>query len=227
MKARKSGFTLVELLVAIVIVSILSLLAFFGVRSAKERASAAVDANDMRNIWVGVQSFTADNNGKLPTTMSGISPTYRRSAVTLSTVLAPYLGFEDATDGQFMPVFAAASWQSATNNPTGPSLLVHQEIYVGKGKKWTGNPMRPSPSQFSFGYPGSRAPRTMAAVMGAMSYPADALMLSEIDRKHPEFKVSKPSWLADVPENLAHGSYRLGLYWDGHVGKLDEDLKPK
>ena len=51
--------------------------------------------------------------------------------------------------------------------------------------------------------------------------------VSEVDKLHPEFKASQPSWLPEVPEGMAHGTYRLGPYWDGHVGQLDVNLKAK
>ena len=222
---RQRGFTLVEMMIVVVIIATLLALGFVGLRTLKDKASAAVDANDMRSIGVTLASYVADHNYRLPTTMSGISPTYRKDAVSLSTVLAPYLGYENPEDGTFIPEFAAASWQKATKAEGAPSLLVHQFAYTGPGK-WTGNPMRPDPYTTTFGYPGAsgREPKTWSGVMSSMTSSASSLVLSEIDKEHPEFKVSKPSWLSLVPEGMAHGNYRLGLYWDGHVGKLDIDL---
>lgn len=216
-----------ELLVVMVIIGVLAVLIFQGMKMAKEKATATVDAGDMRSIFTGMINYCSDNNDRLPTTYSGISPTYKKDGISLSTALAPYLGHGNAQDGDFMPVWAAASWQSTTGDTSAPSLLVHQDMYTGS-EVWTGNPMRPNPSIKTFGYPGAsgQAPKNLAYVLAASGSPANALMLSEIDKEHPEFKVSKPSWLSGIPEGMAHGTFRLGLYWDGRVGKLDKDLKP-
>lgn len=222
-RSRRRGFTLVEMMIVVVIIAVLIAFGFVGIRTLKEKASAAADANDLRAVHVALFGYVSDNNDMLPITMSGISPTYRTGVQTLNTLLAPYLGYHNPKDGDFFPEFAAASWQKATKTASGPSLIVHQYAYTGEGR-WEGNPMRPDPYTTTFGYPGTRPPKSLAGVMSSMTSPAASLVLSEIDRLHPEFKVSKPGWLEEVPEGLAHGSYRLGLFWDGHVGKLDKDL---
>lgn len=221
------GFTLVELLVTITIIITLAALSFMGVTRAKNSASGAVDANDMRAIGVSIQMFAADKGGLLPTTRSGVSPRYVNDTGSLLYSIAPYLGRETPQLGEFYPELAAASWQKATvGKNSAPAMLIHQNAFTGAGKFMGTNPMRPTPSTSTFGYPGGAAPKSISAVMGMIN-PATCLMMTEVDKLHPEFKVSEPSWLSEVPEGMAHGTYRLGLYWDGHVGQLDVNLKAK
>ncbi len=53
-------------------------------------------------------------------------------------------------------------------------------------------------------------------------------MLTENDTLHPNYRGgSAPGWMDKLPERVAHGDYRLGLYWNGHVEKLDIDLNRK
>lgn len=218
------GFTLTELLVVIAIIAVLASLAFMATRKIRDSASAAVDASDLRTIGASVMLYASDNN-ILPTTSGGVGPEFNSSSNSLSGALAPYLGYEDLPDGTFMPEFAAASWQNEKAGDNGPSLLVMHRVYSGNGTP--SSLSRPDPCFLPFGYPFGDAKRdgmTLEGAISTMGDPSNRLMLTEIDRLHPNFKSSTPSWLDTVPEKMAHGSYRLGLYWDGHVSRLDVDL---
>ena len=221
------GFTMVEMLVSISIIVVLATIGFLSMRKAKEAAGAAVDATEMRTITSAVVMFAGDNNDLLPTTSGGISPSYRKGARDLKMELYPYFGYENPQDGDFMPEFAAASWQSVTSatDGFGPSLLIIDRVYTGQGKP--SNPNKPDPYIQPFGYPygnGKRAPMSLSATMAKMTDASNSLMLIEIDQLVPG--LGKPGWISSVPEKMAHGTYRLGLYWDGHVGRLNVALEP-
>ena len=223
---RRNGFTLVELMVVITIIAVLVALSFAGYRRLKRNASAMVDANDMRTIYGGIHMYTEDNNGFLPVTWAGVSPVYNPSAQNLTTALAPYLGVDDPKNGHFFKEMASENFQKETNDESGPSLLVLHRVYSGKGR--VENPGRPSPSFQPFGYPNPyRAPMRLSAAISKMGNPAMRLMITENDKAQPGYENSTPGWFDKLPEGMAHGSYRLGLYWDGHVGKLDINLQPK
>jgi hypothetical protein len=181
----------------------------------------------MRQIGSAVMMFASDHNDLLPVTSGGVSPSYRAKARDLKNELYPYFGYVDPEEGTFMKEFAAANWQSATatSDGFGPSLLMIDKVYTGTGKPST--PRSPDPYIQPFGYPygnGKRAPMNLSAAMSQMTDASASLMLIEIDQQVPG--LGKPGWISSVPENLAHGTYRLGLYWDGHVGRLNVDLEP-
>lgn len=228
---RRRAFTLVELLVTIAIVIVLSALAFIGLRVAKAHATAAIDANDMRSISSALVMYCSDNDDQLPVTWAGVGPKYRRNGQSLLTALAPYFGPDDPEEGTFYDEFAAASWQGQTRDETGPSLLVMHNVYSGDRADF--NPAKPSPSFKPFGYPkfNGRERRegiTFNSAIAQMFDPAQCLMLTENDTLLPNYRGgSIPGWMHKLPERMAHGDYRLGLYWDGHVGKLDIDLNRK
>lgn len=60
------GFTLIELIIVVVIVAVLAALVFAGGRKAIGRANAAQCASNLRQIGIGMQLYSIDNNGRLP-----------------------------------------------------------------------------------------------------------------------------------------------------------------
>lgn len=46
--------------------------------------------------------------------------------------------------------------------------------------------------------------------------------ITEVDQLHPEI----PNPNLKTPVGLAHGTYRLGIYFDGRVGRFDVDNNP-
>jgi prepilin-type N-terminal cleavage/methylation domain-containing protein/prepilin-type processing-associated H-X9-DG protein len=63
---KRTGFTLVELLVVIVIVAVLCTLAFLGTMKTREKARGVACASNLRQIGVAMIAYAADNNGQLP-----------------------------------------------------------------------------------------------------------------------------------------------------------------
>lgn len=223
---RKNAFTLVEMLVSISIIVVLATIGFLSMKKAKESASAAVDAGEMRQISAAVMLYTSDNNDILPVTSGGVGPLYNERGKSLSMRCAPYLGYTDMEDGHFMKEFASANWQSARKGEgNGPAMLAMHRVYTGKGKPK--NIKNPDPYCLPFGYPNwngrQRDGMQLSAALAKMGDPANRLMLIEIDLLIPNF--GNPGWKDTVPEGMAHGTYRLGLFWDGHVGRLNVNLE--
>ena len=63
---KQCGFTLVELLVVIAIIGILAALTLSALSKAQNSASKVTDINNLRQIMVAVQTFSADNEDVLP-----------------------------------------------------------------------------------------------------------------------------------------------------------------
>ena len=59
------GFTLVEMLVVITVITSLGSLSFVGIRNAREKARTVVEINAARNLIVAYLGHAAENNGKL------------------------------------------------------------------------------------------------------------------------------------------------------------------
>jgi prepilin-type N-terminal cleavage/methylation domain-containing protein/prepilin-type processing-associated H-X9-DG protein len=224
--SRRNGFTLTELMVVIVIIVVLAALSFSGYKRLKSNASAMVDTNDMRTIYTALNMYVADNNGFLPVSYSGVGPDYNPKGKSLTTALAPYLGVENPKEGHYFSEMASENFQKERNGDNGPSLLIMQRVYTGRGKDE--NPSRPSPNITPFGYPSPyRAPMKWSAAISQMGSPPMRLMITENDKDHPNYVGSTPGWFDGLADGMAHGNYRLGLFWDGHVERLNQDLTPK
>lgn len=63
---KKSGFTLVEVLVVLAIIAVLAGILFPVFSSAREGARRTVCASNLRQIGLGMQMYAQDHNGKLP-----------------------------------------------------------------------------------------------------------------------------------------------------------------
>lgn len=64
--ARRSGFTLMELLVIVAIISILVAMAFSGLKPLKSKMEETQCSNNMRQIGTGLFAYAADNNNTMP-----------------------------------------------------------------------------------------------------------------------------------------------------------------
>jgi prepilin-type N-terminal cleavage/methylation domain-containing protein/prepilin-type processing-associated H-X9-DG protein len=65
-RRKERGFTLIEVLLVVGIVLILSSLVFFSLKSALEKANAAKDISNLKQIGVLLQLYAAENNNTLP-----------------------------------------------------------------------------------------------------------------------------------------------------------------
>lgn len=72
----KGGFSLAELLLIMVLISILAGIAVPTMRKAIEQAAAAKIMTDVRNVTLAVRQFVEDSNGTLPASTNwGVAPT--------------------------------------------------------------------------------------------------------------------------------------------------------
>ena len=88
MKTR--GFTLTEMLVALLIVAVLAGIAWPVGRSMVARSKQAACLTKLRSIGIGLESYLADHNQILPPLEAGRAST-REEFPVLETVLLPYM----------------------------------------------------------------------------------------------------------------------------------------
>lgn len=63
---QKRSFTLIELLVVVAIIAVLAALLFPGLQSARVRAQATSCASNLRQMMLGIQTYSDDSDGFLP-----------------------------------------------------------------------------------------------------------------------------------------------------------------
>ncbi|PAW79645.1 MAG: hypothetical protein B9S32_03665 [Verrucomicrobia bacterium Tous-C9LFEB] len=83
-KSSDSGWSLLEILVACSIISILGVMLFPVLSLAQDRVRTVKCASNLRQIFLGVQTFANDNNGFYPTSMA--------SGLIWHARIAPYVG---------------------------------------------------------------------------------------------------------------------------------------
>lgn len=112
-KPNRRGFTLLELLVVILIIAVLAALSMLAVSRIRSSANQAVTVANMRQIGVGLISYTSDN-GSFP---SVSDPTWDRA-------ILPNLGYTDPLPGARKSVIKpseAPAVQSVANIFASPS----------------------------------------------------------------------------------------------------------
>ncbi|MFC7337784.1 type II secretion system protein [Haloferula chungangensis] len=216
---NRGGFTLVELMVTIVIVSVLAALAFALSRKAIRNANSVKDMATMRQIFQTFPLYAADNNGFMPgPANTGVKATYGpQSTGRLSYYIAPYLGYENLERDDFLEAMSY-SWQKSAASRDAPCAYLRETVPVGNEEEETYKP---------FGHPlragSDREPKKMSAVFSKVNI-ARTWILSDLDQQHPD--VGNPEWKSEIPVDMSHGNYRLAIFLDGHAGKLNKDNEP-
>jgi prepilin-type N-terminal cleavage/methylation domain-containing protein len=220
-----SGFTLVEMMVVILIITVLAVLSFMGVTLMRKAAAAANDTKTLRQISTCISMYAADQNDLLPGPLfTRQTPVYNspvpsnpREWRRLSDCLASYLGDDAPEKGELIAPMAA-SWQRDSAKLNAPAWYMQQKLPIGMGSV-TQNPWgKPAPASNE-----ERMPMRLQVVL-SQPKTERTWAITAFDQLHPE--VTDQALKGDIPEGLAHGSYRLGLYFDGSVGKLNKDNQP-
>jgi prepilin-type N-terminal cleavage/methylation domain-containing protein len=222
----RRGFTLTELLVAIIIIGVLAVLIFGLARGFIRQAAATRDANTLRQMWTCIHMYSGDHNDLMPGPLfTRQNPIYNkplspnpREWRRLSDCLAPYLGYENPKSGEFIEAMAA-SWQKSESTWRLPAYYMQQKLPIGEAGTTTNNPWGiPAPASAE-----DRMPMRYSVVT-AQPRAARTWAITELDKAHPS--VGDPDSVPGMPEGMAHGTYRLGVYFDGRIGKFDRDNNP-
>lgn len=103
---RCSGFTLIELLVVISIVALLIALLLPALSQARQSARTLVCKNQLRQLGIGMHTYAADNQNRIPKSIRGPASTAWTSAGAYSwdLQLRDYLG-APALGGRYAPSY--------------------------------------------------------------------------------------------------------------------------
>jgi len=214
---RRRGFTLVELLVTVTIIIVLATLGFMGSKSFLKKAGAVKDMANMKNMWSGVTLYAAENNDMLPGTptsglFSGQKPEYTVNANNgrLAHFIAPFLGYSGPKEGDIIEPMIS-SWQKTKEQQGINTYWLRIDVPTAADPNMTFRP---------WGYAYSKKPMQMAAALSKIDS-TRTWAFTDLDQLHPDAISSAAGWLGETPEGMAHGSYRLAMYFDGSGGKVN------
>lgn len=220
------GFTLIELLVTITIIAALAALSFMGASLFIKKASAAKDASTLRQISACINMYTSDNNDYLPGPLfTGQTPVYNKALSTnikeyrrLAECFAPYLGQQDPKSGEVITGMTS-SWQKTPEQQNSPGFYMQQKLPIGEGTTFQNPWGKPAPASSE-----ERIPMKLQTVLN-QPMAGRTWAMTELDQLHPD--IGTAEWKSKVPPKMIHGDHRLALYFDGSVGKVNQNNSPK
>lgn len=224
--SRIRGFTLVELLVTITITAVLAALSFAGASLFIKRAAAVKDASTLRQISACINMYASDNNDYLPGPLfTGQTPVYNRPLSTnireyrrLAECFAPYLGKQDPKSGEVITGMTS-SWQKTPEQQNSPAFYMQQRLPMGEGTTFQNPWGIPAPATTEL-----RVPMKLQTVL-SQPMASRTWAMTELDQLHPD--IGSSAWKLRIPAQMIHGDHRLALYFDGSVGKVNQDNSRK
>ena len=204
----RAGFTLVELLVVLAILSVLAALALPLVGAARASGDRSKALANMRAIGTGIAHYAADKGGLLPGPLwpGQVAEFDPARAGRLVRELAPYLGYETPATPAVVDLFVPPAYRKKTP----PSALGTARTYVVNMAVSSGNA--------TINPWGSLAANDGSAPGRLASIPAGAWGFSDADRLHP--RVAGASWATNTPAAPVHGK-RLAWFFNGSVAPVE------
>ena len=221
---RNSGFSLIELLVAVAVIGILAALLFPWVKTATSSAKGAECLGKLKNLGVTAQAYISDNNGLLPLGVdTGISDGYNNQNWMYN--LGPYLDIpveKNAGNQPFTKAFLC---------PEDPSRAPRQLRTYRYVKSY------PSPQSLAkAAYPRGNyvptrnseiaRPSTFATIMCVAYTGSRQLEIWKFDEAFYDEPTDRQN-PSDLPSPHYGGKARNILYADGHAAKAVFPLPPE
>ena len=130
--SNRKGFTLIELLIVVVIIGILAAIAIPKFANTKEKAVAASEKSDLRNLVTAQEAFFSDNQDYAGGTYKGDGTVY---AQTNGLAGAGRLAFTPSANNVVVIAYKdAAGWAATSTNPAVTSVSSDLcGVYVGSG----------------------------------------------------------------------------------------------
>jgi len=218
-RLARSGFSLTEILVVILIIVVLAGVTLIVVSKVRRSASSAVCVTKMRQIGSTLAMYAQENNGRLPTSGSygtlfgGQGPWYNRDNRRLQNHLREYLGAPESstwsTQGAQMTFDASFAWPALLSyGQTGAaSVLLNTSVEYRTGETlskispWSGT--KPDGGAF------------VGRFLDRIENPTRTRVFVEVDQQN-----TTAGWRNLQPTEPIHGTYRNCLYFDWHVDRL-------
>lgn len=212
----ESGFTMTEMLVAMVIIVTLALLGFVGYGKLMISASKVVDVKNLREMSAAIAVYGSDSGGYLPgPSWLSVSHTVAYSSAPARSILQrlePYLTRGIAPNGR--PYFKVAEVPEMKR--VARNSLTHYRMLIPAPPNGS-NSYNPNTTVWPFGYVWSSgaivSPLHISVVSARLGRPEGQIpIMTTWDGAHgPE----KPP--AGNPLKPVHGNGRNYLFLDGHV----------
>ena len=206
----RRGFTLVELLVVIGVIFVLIALLLPAVNNARQKATTAVCASNLRQVYQATIQFVQDNKGRMPIptwvqeTDATTTPAYQRAACWVNIENGPAGGLINFEVGGLWPYFGSRSDVAARRgilNCPGDrderSLRAGQRAIRNFSYSYNSNIRHPD------GMPGSGGSILLAAVV----WPAERIMIYEELGPHDAWCTAPHVNADDIPAGR-HGSFQ-------------------
>lgn len=240
---KHPAFTLIELLTVVAIVAILATFLVPIIAKARRTAVEAECVSNLRQIGQAISLYVLENDGVLPgpfgggqgvqqdrnkpgyttyTAYNANDPAVSESqAGSLPVRLGPYMGIEADGRVRSTRVFTCPAF-----DPVAQAGAASYQIAVGidfeKGSfagMHTGGFRRNMAEPF--GYPNSsRRPQPMAVIENLPIASSRLWAIADCFKRLPGGVVA--GWDRNLPEQPIHGAYGNALFFDWHVGKIDE-----
>lgn len=212
---RPSAFTLVELLIAVAIIGILSLLFIGGLQVARSRANEAKCTSNLRQLGAGAMAYIHDRNGVLLPTKVFYSASFEKNG-----------GFRDYVGFEFPgKTSAAPAMYNVDSVFTCPELKLKQ---AGKfspptlfNRTYTMNEFAMA-SEDDVQKDGGVYPKRLNRIplLSKMIFLMDGSALKEGKNFHTTLN---PSYVERDFLYYPHAKRQNVLFFDGHVAKLSEE----
>lgn len=223
---RPKGFSLVEVLVTVGIVSILATLGLSAYNRSLDRARETQCISNLRQIGVGLAGYTGENNNRLPgPLLPSQGPRYNKVngevAAYLASYIAGYVGIPEAASGP-LPSLAEARRNAGifycpAFGPEAKNGMVNSYFM-----RWKIAAMGTSmPPWGNYGTSTPQVPKSVLAIPDR----ANTWAISDLDQKCPDLPAE--SWVANTPVKPVHGKTRNALFFDWHVAKISETGEPQ
>lgn len=229
-RTGRAGFTLVELLAVVAVIAVLAAIIISTVSGVRAKARGAVCMSNMRQIAAAMQLYANDNKRHLPGPIYQLQgPYYNIDYRRLPMRIGPYLDAPKATGYgtaqatmAYADVFGCPAWRAASVDDTIYSLVVNDRM---------ARPGLPSLNPWGAGDPNGTGDPSQATTPPLKINQFDAhdvgplgrlWLIAEADMGFPV--VGGAFWR--VPSGPAHGSYRVAIFADFHVGRLDLENNP-
>ncbi|MEM8550042.1 MAG: prepilin-type N-terminal cleavage/methylation domain-containing protein [Verrucomicrobiota bacterium] len=222
---RRRAFTLVELITATALITILAGIIVGVLGSARDRADATKGMSILRNNGAALNLYLADNGTRLPGPLWPGQIAYYDPANLSNGRIVNML--KDYLD---IPDYTAASVIEAFVPPAYTAVMAEEGLQSSSARVYVMNtPISVDAVDYQpFGFPGTSSnPDSRTGPLRMNALPPDVTetwAMMDADQQHPN--VSGRPWGNSTPTEPIYGKFRHALFFDGRVERIEIDDTP-